>query len=429
MQDRSPPAPRLACLALACLAAAVAAAAPPARAEGAPAAGEVARDRLDLAGRQVVLPAGDWVVAGHGYDQVAGLEDVPYGAIENVVLFRLAGERVVAFVLAQRNAIPVENGWGVAPECRRGDLLGRVVYDAAEGHSMCGFVIHALTSVEPDSASAWKAAVAFARARGLALPGAWLVAGFRRSDLTDTLDVRYHFDPAVLAGVPGAGEGGSGWSRAEIYGGGAAGGVWGAVGDFLGQAAFWRVAPDREPAASPAVQARADVVNDLRDWLARMRYAVELGFENRAGILAEAPMPWTPAQQGFRPELARRLAVLDELGARGVLPPEEQARQRAVAEELSAPAAARRWTAEELTVVKTIVDQVSGAVSYFGADLLYSGTVQTASQIWAVDQLLDGVRYTALEYGWQKLGPRRLTADEVVVLPGAGVESRRGGGR
>ena len=87
---------------------------------------------------------------------------------------------------------------------------------------------------------------------------------------------------------------------------------------------------------------------------------------------------------------------------------------------LSAPTAAHRWTAEELTAVKALTDQVSGAVGYFGADLLYTGTIQTASQIWALDQLLDGIRYTALEYGWQRFGPRRLSIDEPVVLPGAG---------
>ena len=38
----------------------------------------------------------------------------------------------------------------------------------------------------------------------------------------------------------------------------------------------------------------------------------------------------------------------------------------------------------------------------------------------ALDQLLDGIRYTALEYGWQRFGPRRLSIDEPVALPGAG---------
>ena len=327
---------------------------------------------------------------------------------------------VDAFVLAQHNAIPIESGWGIAPECRQPDLLGAVVYDAAEGHSFCGFVSHVQTMADAASAASWQAAIAYAAEKGLSLPPAWLMAGFRRNDLTDLVDVRYHFDPA-LAGVPeGVASDPSTWSRARIYGAATAGGAWGVVGGLADHAMFWRTPPAREGAASPAAQRQADIVNDLRDWLARMRYAVVLGFENRADVLSDVPMPWDPAVELFRPELAVRLAALGQLFEAGVLPPPEYARQREIALNLSAPTAAHRWTAEELTAVKALTDQVSGAVGYFGADLLYTGTIQTASQIWALDQLLDGIRYTALEYGWQRFGPRRLSIDEPVVLPGAG---------
>jgi hypothetical protein len=114
----------------------------------------------------------------------------------------------------------------VAPECGRGDLLGLAVYDAAEGHSFCGFVGHVATTVDPGSAASWQAAVAYAGSRGLALSPGWLMAGFRRNSLTDTLDVRYHFDPA-LGGFPtasGPAAAGGGWSRARIYGRATAGG-------------------------------------------------------------------------------------------------------------------------------------------------------------------------------------------------------------
>lgn len=389
-----------------------------------PAPGGVIQGSLDLAGKQIVLPDGDWVVAGHGYDQVAGLDDVPYGAIENVVLFRLDGSRVTAFVIAQRNVIAIENGWGLAPECLRTDLLGLEVYDAAEGHSFCGFVTHVATAVDSTSASAWQAAMAYAGSEALVLPPGWLMAGFRRNDITDTLDVRYHFDPS-LAGypaAPGPNAVGVDWSRARIYGR-AAGGAWGVIGGVVDHMAFWRTPPAREPAAAPAMEARAAVVNDLRDWLARMRYAIQLGFENRATELPPVPMPWDPAEQLFQPELTVRLAALGELVEAKVLPSQEYARQRAIAEELSAPEAGYRWTAEELTAVKLVTDQISGAVSYFAADLIYTGTVQTASQIWAVDQVIDAVRYTALEYGWQRFGPRRLATDGPVALRGAGVGS------
>ena len=131
-------------------------------------------------------------------------------------------------------------------------------------------------------------------------------------------------------------------------------------------------------------------------------------------------MPWAAADQVFHPELFVRLAGLEQLQAAKVLPPAEYARQRAIAEELSAPNAGHRWTAEQLTVVKAVTDQVSGAISYFGSDLLYTGSIQNASQIWALDQFLDAIRYSTLEYAWQRLGPRRLATDQPVSLLEAG---------
>ena len=104
-----------------------------------PAVGETVESAVDLAGKQVVLPGGSWTVAGHGFDQVPGLDDVAYGAIENVVLFRIVDSRVAAFVLAQHNVIATERGWGFAPECRRSDLLHSIVWDGADGHSFCGY--------------------------------------------------------------------------------------------------------------------------------------------------------------------------------------------------------------------------------------------------------------------------------------------------
>jgi hypothetical protein len=389
-----------------------------------PAVGTEVQGSLDLAGKQVVLPEGDWVIAGHGFDQVADLEDVPYGAIENVVLFKLAGGSVAAFVLAQHNVIAIENGWGIAPECQRHELLASVVFDGAEGHSFCGFVTYVLSAVEPGSAAAWKAAVGFAADHGLSLPPTWLMAGFRRNDLTDLLDVRYHFDPAVqgFPATPATTWSASPWSRSHIFGNTVSGSAWGAVGGLMGHAAFWREPAERELAASPALEPQAALVDDLADWLARMRYAVQLGFERRAGEAGDAPMPWTPSVAAFRPELSLRLHDLDELREEAVLPQAEYAKQRAIAENLSAPTAGRRWTAEELTLVKMITDQISGAMSYFTADLAYSGTVQTASQLWAVDQVTDAFRYAALEYGWQKFGPRRLGVDQRVMLAGAGID-------
>ena len=66
--------------------------------------------------------------------------------------------------------------------------------------------------------------------------------------------------------------------------------------------------------------------------------------------------------------------------------------------------------------------QVSGSIGYFGSDLLFTGTIQTATQVWGFDQFLDLLRYTGQEYLWQKFGPRKLGISEAVAFPGSGID-------
>ena len=390
--------------------------------------GTVVHGHVDLAGKQIVLPAGDWIVAGRAAETLPALAGVPYGAIESLVLLKLAdkpAKTVAAFVIARRNAIAITDGWGVAPECQRTDILLAVVYQDDEGHSFCGFVNHVLSAVEPTSDPAWKQAVDYANAHDLALPGTWLMAGFRLSNLSDVLDVRYNFNPDLqgITPVPAKSWASSIWTRSRIFGEDTATGTPSVVSSLFNRIAFWRAPPPAaEPAAGPQAQARADLVNGLKDWVARMRYPVEFGFDNRAADLGSVPMPWTIPVDEPVPELAIRLATLSQLFDRHIISRAEYERQRAIAVGLSAAEAGNRWTAEELTVVKAITDQVSGAVGYFGSDLLYTGTIQTASQIWGFDQFLDLVRYSAQEYLWQKFGPRKLGISEAVAFPGAGID-------
>ena len=390
--------------------------------------GTVVHDRVDLAGKQIVLPAGDWIVAGRAAETLPSLAGVPYGAIDSLVLLKLAdkpAKTVAAFVIARRNAIAITDGWGVAPECQRTDILLAVVYQDDEGHSYCDFVNHVLSAVEPTSDPAWKQAVDYANAQGLSLPSTWLMAGFRLSDLRDVLDVRYNFNPDLqgIASTPATSWASSPWSRRQIFGEETATGTPSVASSLFNRIAFWRGPPPAaEPAAGPQAEARAELVNGLKDWLARMRYPVEFGFDNRAADLAPVPMPWTISVDEPVPELAIRLATLSQLLDRHIISRAEYERQRAIAVGLSAAEAGNHWSAEELTVVKAITDQVSGSIGYFGSDLLFTGTIQTASQVWGFDQFLDLLRYTGQEYLWQKFGPRKLGISEAVAFPGSGID-------
>ena len=413
---------------LACLAAILVAGSSPLAAAADAAPGTVFRGHIDLAGKQIVLPEGDWVIAGRAAETLPSLAGVPYGAIESLVLFQLAAKpdkTVAAFAIARRNAVAIQDGWGVAPECQRTDILFAIVYLDDEGHNYCGFVNHVLSAVDAGSDPAWKRAVDYARAQGLSLPTTWLMAGFRKSDLSDVLDIRYNFNPDLqgIKPVPASNWASSQWARDRVFGEGTSTGDQPVVYSLFDRIAFWRSPPPpREPAAGPAAQQRAELVDSLKEWLAKMRYPVEFGFDNRVQALAPVPMPWTVATDVPVPELALRLATLSQLRDRHIISQTEYERQRAIAESLSAAEAGKHWTAEELTVVKAITDQVSGSIGYFGSDLLFTGTIQTATQVWGFDQFLDLVRYTGQEYLWQKFGPRKLGISETVTFPGAGID-------
>src|SRR5260221_14559982 len=79
--------------------------------------GTVFHDVMSLIGRQVPLPAGDWTLVGRSFEAVPSLGSDAYGAIQSVVLFKIEHGMVAAFIIVDRNLIPVEEGWGTASEC------------------------------------------------------------------------------------------------------------------------------------------------------------------------------------------------------------------------------------------------------------------------------------------------------------------------
>src|SRR5258706_2316485 len=157
-----------------------------------PPAGTVFSGVMELAGRQVPLPAGDWTLAGRSYESVPALDSETYGAVESVVLLRIEGKRVVAFIVANANLVPIEGGWGTASECLGDDEALPVVvnYDASGSHTYCGFAGRLKTAEGGDVAGSWTAARRYAGDRQLALPEDWLVAGYRLSNRHDVIDLR-----------------------------------------------------------------------------------------------------------------------------------------------------------------------------------------------------------------------------------------------
>jgi uncharacterized membrane protein len=175
--------------------------------------------RIEIAGRHIPLPAGEWLLAGSAHDSAGPAETRAYGAIETAVLFRLAGNAVEDFIAIRANALPVTGSWGPAPECDRGDILFTSVFYRSAHENFCGFVNHVVNGSDEAASRAWIAALDLAAQNRWQLPATWLMAGFRIVDRHDMLDLRYHLNPE-LAGFArdSGGWPASAWSARRIAG-------------------------------------------------------------------------------------------------------------------------------------------------------------------------------------------------------------------
>ena len=329
---------------------------------------------LDLRGKQIPLPEGDWVVAGRGYEVVPELTDLAYGAIESVVLFKIDDKKVSAFVIAHRNVIPIEDGWGSASECARADIPLALTYDAEEGHTFCGFIATVDTSRAEESATSWKNAVAFAQAHGLALPKEWRMAGFRLSNRSDVVDVRYHFDPALR--------------------------------------------PRPDAAAEPS--ATADKAFGLEPWLTAMQGGVKVGFVNRLADLWAVPMPWE-TDEPASPFIDLRLKQLDQVQTLKLVSDEDYKKERDDIVKAEVELAPEQMSNEELTAWKLLADQASSAVLYMTANYIVLFSLPQSFGLLAFQMGTDVVQYTVHEHTWNTYGPSRLREAPEIDFLQAGV--------
>jgi hypothetical protein len=374
---------------------------------------------IDLEGKQIPLPQGEWVLVGDGFEIVPSVLGGAGDAVESVVLFRVEGKAVTAFIIAHRNTVGVDKGWGVASDCDRQDIHAAVTYDEADNHGLCGFVNHVVTASDDRSAESWKQAVAYAQARDLTLAPTWLMAGFRLSDAGDVVDVRYHFDPALagMATPRATGWSDSKWSKSAVAGTPAASEGWGdAARRWAGYAAFWQSDLPGKPTA------RAVVVDDLVAWLDTMRFPVELGFKNRAGDMAALPMPWSTSRGEPPIDLTLRLKKVAELKARHVLTSEQYAEQRAIIDSEHGSVAGSRWTAEGLTTAKAFTNQITTNIAAFAADFWFTGNITTAISLVGIHTVADVGQYWSIEWLWNAFGPRRIEAVTLVDFAGAGID-------
>jgi hypothetical protein len=153
------------------------------------------------------------------HDSAGPTETRPYGAIETIVLFKLAGDAVEDFITIRANALPVTGSWGPAVECDRQDINFTSVFFRAAHENFCGFVNRVVSAEDASSSPAWRTALALAGEHRWRVPATWLMAGFRIANRQDVLDLRYHLNPE-FAGFPrdGGSWTASDWSPARVAG-------------------------------------------------------------------------------------------------------------------------------------------------------------------------------------------------------------------
>jgi hypothetical protein len=176
-------------------------------------------DWITVGGKQVPLPRGVWEVAAAGTQTFDRPDFGAYGAIENVILFRRDGNRVLAVAEINANAVPIDNGWGWAPSCERATQFLLVTRYRSGWDLSCTVVQPTYAPAGGPGPRIWREALRQAAVSGLSLPSLWLTAAFRISDRQDVIDVRYHFAPDTLIGrLGGRANNPPDWSPSSVGG-------------------------------------------------------------------------------------------------------------------------------------------------------------------------------------------------------------------
>jgi hypothetical protein len=275
-----------------------------------------------------------------------------------------------------RNAIPVENGWGGTEDCSKDGLVAPTDYFMSESHIFCSFIKRVKTAdgAAIGADSAWKAALLYAETQHIKVPSDWFMVGFRKADRRDMVDVRYHFALASLTG-------------------------------------------------SAVVQTR-----ELTQWRDLMRGPLRWGFDNALPAGFSAPMPDTDEAAGPSPEVALKLHLLDDLRDKEVVTDIDYRRQRAAIMATQVKLQEKKVSNEELTMWKTIADQVSAGAANLVIDYGVLQNPFSAAGLFSVQRVFDMFQYSSHEWAWNTWGPRGLSEPPAIDLPGASPPQPNGGG-
>jgi len=242
--------------------------------------GDKVTQQIELGGKQVPLPGGEWTLAGLGTQTFNMPALGAFGAIRTAVLFLTQQNRVVAVLEVNSNTLQVNDGWGRTKACAEDAKQFLLVVRYKTGwETSCLFVQATRFEAASAGPAAWEQARDFARKSRLTMAQLWLTAGFRVSDRQDIVDARYHFDPALMLG-----------SSAEAFG---------SPDDWTADAV------KGDPLRLGAVQVMSAWASGFDAW-------IERGMRNQIAS-APGPLPETAAYVTSAPAVDTKLRDLDQL--------------------------------------------------------------------------------------------------------------------
>jgi uncharacterized membrane protein len=325
-------------------------------------------------GRQVPLPAGNWIVAADATTGYEGERIGAFGRMRNTVLFRMEGQAVTAVAEVNTNLLPTTDGWGIARDCERRDLILSVVRYKAGWDASCFFIGHTHAPASQAGAegtpAAWQSAVAHAARSGGALPPGYVTAGFRAANRSDVVDLRIHFAPATLGLAPET------------------------------PPARWRDSPwhaERIVTDQPRLAA----AQALGAWALPFSALVDNGLKGRLEAGAAAPMPGAPADPAAD-VIARRAAAIEALYRGGTITAaqyEDQIRRLAergldTGSEVADPAV--------VALYKTLSYRPIVSFLNFWIDLYWIGTPFAAGVLEVLQIVVNSYKFYAHEVAWTR---------------------------
>ncbi|HEY0834612.1 MAG TPA: DUF2061 domain-containing protein [Azospirillum sp.] len=380
--------------------------------------GQAYSGMIEIASKQVPLPAGEWRLASVGANTISkanvAKEDFgAYGTILNLILLRAENGKLDAVAEVNVNALPVNDGWGTSEDCEREDLYAIFTRYKSGWDSSCFFIRHTISapefmpavarddngllvkaaaamrdlgkripigpasgmSIENTRSATWDDALAVAKAQNLSVPSTWLTVGYRVANRRDVVDLRVHFNPETR-GFPVA---------------------------SAASAVSWKDSPWHHTKVE-ADPTKAALIRDFALWGAVFHDAVERGVKNQLAGEAPIPMPWRNRPPSERDKFDDRLAALEALRAKGKVSDTEYLNQRDRIIEDREKDFSPKIDSTTVALYKALTYRAIVSTLNIGIDLFWIGEIFAAGQLIFLQVTINSVKFYFHELAWEKYG-------------------------